>query len=193
MRAVKDEVRLLGVDDAPFEFGDEATELVGTVFRGGEYIEGVLVKDIEVDGFDVTEKVLEMVNESRHRDQVQAVLLDGITFAGFNTADLDRIAEEGDVGVIAVSRNEPEKERMESGLENVEKAEERRELIEEAGEAKEHELGSGTVFFQHSGIEEGKAREVLDLATVRGLIPEPVRVSHLIAAGVKSGESKGGA
>ncbi|MCJ7478807.1 MAG: DUF99 family protein [Candidatus Nanohaloarchaeota archaeon QJJ-7] len=193
MRAVKDEVRLLGVDDAPFEFEDETTELVGTVFRGGDYIEGVLVEEVEVDGFDVTEKLLKMVNESRHKDQIQAVLLDGVTFAGFNVVDLEKVAEEGEVGAIAVSRNEPDRERMDRGLDNVEKKQERKEMIDKAGEAKRHEQDEGPVFFQHSGISEEKTREVLELANVRGVLPEPVRVSHLIAAGLKSGESKGSA
>ncbi|MDY6776652.1 MAG: DUF99 family protein [Candidatus Nanohaloarchaea archaeon] len=185
MRAVKDEVRVLGVDDAPFEFEDEKTELVGTVFRGGSYIEGVLMEEIEVDGFDVTEKVLEMVNGSRHSDQVRAVLLDGITFGGFNIADLDRIAEKGDVGVIAVSRNEPDMDRMGSGMENVDRSGERRELVEKAGEAKEHSVEEGEIYFQHSGIGEEDARKVLDLTCVNGLVPEPVRVADMIAGAIK--------
>ncbi|MFB6265594.1 MAG: DUF99 family protein [Candidatus Nanohaloarchaea archaeon] len=182
MRAVKDEVRVLGVDDAPFEFEDERTGLVGTVFRGGSYMEGVLREEVEVDGFDVTDKVLEMVNESKHRDQVQVALLDGITFAGFNVADLGRIAEEGEVGVVAVSRNKPDRERMGNGLENVDKRGKREEIVERAGEAKKHRVEDGTVYFQYSGIEEGKARDVLDLTCVRGVVPEPVRVADMIAA-----------
>ncbi len=193
MRTVKPEARLLGVDDAPFEFDDQETELVGTVFRGGDYIEGVLMERVTVDGFDSTDSILAMVNESRHRDQVQAVLLDGITVAGFNVADLDRIADEGAVGVVAVSRNRPGSEGMESGLANVDRAGERRALIEQAGAAKEHETGDGPVYFQHAGIDEDTAREVLDRATVRGRIPEPIRVSHMIAAAVETGESRGGA
>lgn len=193
MRTVKDEARLLGVDDAPFAFEDETTTLVGTVFRGGSYIEGVLTDDITVDGFDVTETILAMVTESRHRDQVQAVLLDGITFGGFNVADLDRLATEGDVGVVAVSRNRPGTEGMEDGLANVDRANDRRDLIEQAGDAKEHATGEGTVYFQHAGVGEETARELLDLATVRGLIPEPIRVSHMIAAALEHGESRGGA
>lgn len=191
MRAVKDEIRVLGVDDAPFQFEDEETSLVGTVFRGGDYLEGVLMRDVEVDGFDVTEKVLEMVTESRHRDQIQAVILDGITFAGFNIVELDSVAEEGDVGTIAVSRNRPDQERMESGLENVDQAEERRVAIETAGEPRRHRHDDGDVYFQHAGLEEEAARNVLDLTTVRGLIPEPVRVSHMIGAAIENGESRG--
>jgi len=37
------------------------------------------------------------------------------------------------------------------------------------------------------------AEEIIRLSTTRSAIPEPVRVAHLIAAGVVTGESKGNA
>lgn len=191
MRTVKPEVRILGVDDAAFEFEDESTELIGTVFRGGAYLEGVLKKEITVDGFDVTERILEMVLDSRHRDQIQVVLLDGITFGGFNIVDMEQVVDEADVGVIAVSRSEPDIENMQTGLEHVNRAEERLALVERTGTAQEYEQADGTVYFQYAGISEEQAREVLDIACTRSLIPEPVRVAHMIASALKNGESHG--
>lgn len=193
MRVVKDEVRVLGVDDAPFQFSDKETLLVGTVFRGGSYIEAVLSETVTVDGLDVTDRIIAMVQESRQGEQVQVVMLDGITFAGFNVADIGNIAEAADVAVIAVSRDRPDRERMRSGMDHVDRVDEREELIDAAGTVKHHELPDGDVHFQHVGISEEQARTVIDLTTVRGRVPEPVRVAHLIGAGIKSGESKGGA
>lgn len=193
MRTVKPEIRVLGVDDAPFAFEDATTELVGTVMRAGDYVEGFVVREIAVDGSDVTAAVVDMVNGSRHTDQLQVVLLDGITFGGFNVVDLDRVHEDTGVAVIAVSRNEPDLDRMRRGLENVDRVEERMERIKAAGEAERHVVEAGPVFFQWRGCGEEQAREVLDRVVVRGRVPEPVRLSHLVGAALKNGESQGGA
>lgn len=191
MRSVKPEVRILGVDDAAFTFDDETTALIGTMFRGGNEIEGVIRRDITVDGFDVTDTVLDMVTESRHRDQIQVVILDGITFAGFNIVDIHEIAETADVGVIAVSRNQPDLDRIRNGLEHVDRPKKRLEIIKNTGDAREHHSDNGVIYFQHSGISEEQTHEVLEVSRRRGLIPEPVRVSHMIAGALKNGESKG--
>lgn len=193
MRTVKPEIRVLGVDDAPFSFEDESTELVGTVMRAGDYVEGFVVREIAVDGLDVTDAVVDMVNGTQHTDQLQVVLLDGITFGGFNVVDMDRLQTKAGVAVIAVSRRKPDRERMRRGLENVDNPEERMELVEAAGEAAEHVVEDGSVWFQWRGCSEEQARAVLDRVVVRGLVPEPVRVSHLAGAALKNGESQGGA
>jgi endonuclease V-like protein UPF0215 family len=190
MRTVKPEVRILGIDDAAFDFADETTELVGVVFRGGREMDGVLMDEITVDGFDVTETVLSMATESRHKDQIQVILLDGITFGGFNTVDMQSIAAESDMGVIAVSRNEPDTTSIENGLQHVSQPEKRLELIRRAGDAKQRTTDQSTIYFQHTGIDEDQAREVLDTVTDRSLIPEPVRAAHMIAGALKNGESK---
>lgn len=193
MRTVKPEIRVLGVDDAPFAFEDETTELVGTVMRAGDYVEGFVVREIHVDGSDVTDTVVDMVNGTQHTNQLQVVLLDGITFGGFNVVDMDRLQTESGVAVIAVSRRKPDRERMRRGLQNVENTEGRMELVEAAGEAAEHGLDAGSVWFQWRGCSEDQARTILDCVVVRGLVPEPVRVSHLAGAALKNGESQGGA
>ncbi len=190
MRSVKPEVRILGVDDAAFEFADETTELVGVVFRGGQEMEGVIMDEITVDGFEATQKILAMATESRHRDQIQVILLDGITFGGFNIVDMQSIAAESGTGVIAVSRNKPDTDSIKNGLQHVSQPGQRLELIQQAGDAKQKETGQGTVYFQHAGIDEEQTRDVLATATNRSLIPEPVRAAHMIAGALKNGESK---
>jgi len=36
-----------------------------------------------------------------------------------------------------------------------------------------------------------EAKEIIKLSTIRGVIPEPIRVAHLIASGITRGESYG--
>jgi len=65
-RIIKKEIRILGVDDSPFpSHTNEEVMLVGTVFRAGNWLDGVLSTYIHVDGTDGTEKITEMVKNSR--------------------------------------------------------------------------------------------------------------------------------
>jgi len=41
------------------------------------------------------------------------------------------------------------------------------------------------------GSTRAAVREALALTTIRGSLPEPLRVAHLIAAGIMRGESRG--
>ena len=46
---------------------------------------------------------------------------------------------------------------------------------------------------QTSGISKEDAQKIVTLSTTRSAIPEPIRVAHIIAAGITTGESKGNA
>lgn len=181
---MKPEVRVLGVDDAPFAFSDRTAELVGVVMRGGTTVEGVTMDAAAVDGLDVTDAVLRMLAALPGR-QAQAVVLDGITYAGFNIADIPRLAAEGDVAVVAASPNEPDRDRMGQGLDNVDRRDEREDLLDRAGEPLVHERPEGTIHFQFAGLDEAQARELLDVTCANGLVPEPVRVAHMVAGALK--------
>src|SRR2546426_308338 len=52
-------------------------------------------------------------------------------------------------------------------------------------------MGHGTVWVTYVGASRSEVQEALSLATVRGVLPEPLRVAHLIAAGIVRGESRG--
>lgn len=187
----KDEVRILGVDDAPFELEQEKTKLIGSVFRGGKFLEGIIIKDIKIDGLDVTNKIVEMAMDSRHKDQLKIIILDGITFAGLNVSDLDRIHKESSLGVLAVSRRKPDKLGLDKALNNVSKKDKRKEIVEKAGKVKKFKSDRGEIFFQNKGVSEKDAREILKISCTRSLIPEAIRVSHMIGSALVHGETKG--
>jgi len=193
-KQIKKELRVVGIDDAPFEFkGEGTTLLIGAVFRAGEWCDGVLSREIKVDGLDATEKIISMVNESRHIDQLRVMLLDGITFGGMNLADIQKINKETGLGVVVVNRRMPDFENIKKALDNFEDKEERWALVEKAGEMHEVEIKEHKLYIQVSGLKVGDAREIVELCSTRSHIPEPLRVAHLIARGVTLGESKGGA
>lgn len=191
-RGIKNEIRILGVDDAPFDkFRDEKTSLIGAVFRGGGYLEGVLKKEIEVDGDDATEKIVEMVNTTRHKGHLRVLMLSGITFGGLNIVDIERLYEETGLPVIIVTRRLPDLSAMKKAIVHVANAEEKIRRLLAAGKLFEIEMDRKKVVIQKIGLSLEDARDIVKLSTVRGLIPEPIRVAHIIASGITTGDSRG--
>lgn len=195
-RNIKQEIRILGVDDAPFTpHTHEQVMLVGTVFRAGNWLDGVITTKITIDGNDATDSLIEMVNKSRHQDQLGVMMLDGITFGGFNVVDIKKVFQETGVPVIVIMRRYPDLSRIKKALKNFHDWEERWKHILEAGEIykidKIHNQES--IYMQTSGISKEDAQKIVILSTTRSAIPEPIRAAHIIAAGVITGESKGNA
>lgn len=192
-RIIKQEIRILGVDDAPFTpHSQDPVMVVGTVFRAGAWLDGVLRTNIRVDGTDATEKIVKMVNASRHRDQIGVIMLDGVTFGGFNVVNIQRIFLETGIPVVVVTRKQPNFEKIKRALKNFTDWEDRWENVLAAGEV--HRVkNEESIHIQISGIDLEDAKEIVRLSTTRSAIPEPIRAAHIIAAGVTTGESRGSA
>jgi endonuclease V-like protein UPF0215 family len=155
----------------------------------------VLASHVDVDGEDATEEIVAMVSRSRHRGQVRVVMTDGLTFGGFNTIDATEILRHTGLPVVSVTRSLPDMRAIKGALKKFPDSEQRWHRIQKAGPPLEHfpraSPGGGSVFFQAFGIEEEDARAVLDTTSTRSLMPEPIRVAHIIASGVAKGESYG--
>jgi endonuclease V-like protein UPF0215 family len=192
-RIIKQEIRILGVDDSPFSSRTaEDVMLVGTVFRAGNWLDGVLSTYIRGDGTDATKKISEMVKNSRNLGQLGVIMLDGITFGGFNLVNIREIFESTGVPVIVIMRKFPNFERIKKALKRFEDWEDRWNNVLEAGEVYLVD-NPEPVYMQIYGIERKDAEEIIRISTTRSAIPEPLRVAHIIAAGIITGESKGNA
>ncbi len=184
---MKREIRILGIDDAAFDkFRDRKTLIVGVFFRGGSSIDGVLSEVVTVDGTDSTAKIIRMVKRSKFYAQIRAIMLKGIAVAGFNLIDISKISRETKIPVIVVMRRLPDRKRMARILKKLGKGSSIK-LLEKAGRI--HKAGS--IYMQFSGTTPEKASEIIKISNGRSNIPEPIRVAHLIAGGVKLGESRG--
>jgi hypothetical protein len=192
--SIKDEIRILGLDDAHFDLRkDSKAMIVGVVFRGGSYMDGVLRTDVTVDGTDATEKLISLVKKSKFKD-IRVVMLDGLGFAGFNLVDLEKFFEETGLPVIAVVRDMPDFKSIEAALENLGNKEYYLSCINKAGKPNRVETQPGKyIYIQYNGISFTDARRIVQLSSTRSLIPEPLRVAHLIASGIILGESRGNA
>lgn len=185
---LKPETRVLGVDDAPFLRKDDKVLVVATVFRGGKWLDGVLSCYVTRDGDDSTKIIARMINSSKFKKQLQAIMIDGIAVAGFNIIDIKRLYKLTDIPVIAVVRRFPDFEEIFNALEKI-GHHKKVELLKNTGMP----MACGNVFIQFKGLRFEKACKLVELTTTRSHIPEPIRAAHLIASGVKLGESRGGA
>ena len=192
-RNIKREIRILGVDDAPFTpHTTEPVMLIGTVFRSGNWLDGVLSTYITGDGDDSSNKISRMVNGSRHKDQLGVIMLDGITFGGFNVVNIRKVFQSTNIPVIVVMRKYPNFEKIKKALKRFENWEMRWKHVLDAGEI--HEIRNNeNIYIQTYGIDLKDAEEIVRLSTTRSAIPEPIRAAHIIASGVTTGESKGNA
>ena len=83
---IKPEIRVLGIDDSALI--DPDVVIIGAFMRGGEQLDGVLRSQITKDGMDATDSIIRMVKGSKNYGQIRVIMLDGVTYAGFNPVDI---------------------------------------------------------------------------------------------------------
>jgi uncharacterized protein len=178
---------VVGFDDAPFERAHRGDVLVvGAVFAGTR-LDGVLSTRVRRDGANATSRLAACITGSRYFAQLQAVLLQGIAFAGFNVVDLAALHRDTGLPVLVVARRRPGLAAIRRALHgHVPGGSRKWRLIEAAGPM---EALAG-VYVQRCGIGVHDAQRLIAGFQHNGLLPEPLRVAHLIAGGVTTGESR---
>lgn len=181
---------VIGFDDAPFERAHRGdVMLVGAVFSRTR-LDGVLAARVRRDGANATRRMVEMIRGSQFDAHIRAVLLQGIAVAGFNVVDIRALAAVLGRPVLVVARRPPDMPAIRRALlSRVRGGERKWKLVQRAGPM---ERVAG-VYVQRVGLNLEQARELLRVTTLHGNLPEPLRVAHLIAGGVTTGRSRGGA
>lgn len=173
---MKPGTRFLGIDDSAHDkFEDETAYLIGVAYRGTEFIEDIRKTKIEIDGGDATDKIIKLYNLAE-ASTIGCIFLDGISFAGLNIVDLEKVAEETEVPVVAVTKNEPDREKFYDALEIVGNE----DGFWDTPEPEKLELEDGEVYIQYAGIESEEAGEVVRNSIIHGQVPEAIRVADMI-------------
>jgi len=192
-RYIKSEIRVLGVDDGIFVPHTKGTvDVVGVIYRGGYWLDGVMRTKVTVDGMDATEKIAAMIKKSPHYEELRVVILNGITFAGFNVVDINKLFKTVDLPIIAVTREKPDMEKIRKALENLPECEKRWQAIESAGKIIKVQTRNTkeAVYMQIAGVSQEDAEKILKSTSTRSNIPEALRVAHIIASGLTQSEEK---
>ena len=184
---VKKEIRVIGIDDSPFnKFKNRKVLVVGVVMRGGISVDGILSARVSVDGNDATKNIAQMINKCKFKPQLQCIFLDGIAVGGFNIIDIKELNKKTKLPVIVVIRRNPDIAKIKKTLIKIKK-QNKIKLLEKAGKV----MQLNDIFVQLAGIDFEKARKILRIVCTRSLLPEPIRLAHMIASGVVLGESRG--
>jgi hypothetical protein len=178
---------VLGIDDGPFEkqAGAEAP-LVGVMMEGPDLVEAVALTRFPVDGEGVTEFLAAWIESLRFRPALQAVVFGGLTLAGLALLDPEALARRLDVPVLVLNRKPPRDGRL-------------REALCAAGlEARVAQLERAPAGFpiaelhaSVSGASREQAALLLERTRGKSALPEALRVAHLIARAIATGESRG--
>ncbi|MCK4757988.1 MAG: DUF99 family protein [Thermoplasmata archaeon] len=188
---MKTQFRILGIDDAAFDFGDEKARVVGVVVRCPAYVEGVMISEVTVDGMDSSDVIIKMVNTSRYKRQLKLIVIDGAALGGFNVVDINRVFGETGIPVATITRDKPDFKEIESALRaHFQDWKERLDMMQ-AGNLEMIETDNKPAYVDRVGMELAELKDILAHATVRGALPEAVRLAHLIGTAIAKGESHG--
>ena len=178
---------VIAFDDAPFARSHRGDVMVvGAVFAGTR-LDGVLSGRVRRDGANATRVLAELVEGSRFRSHLQAVLLQGIALAGFNVIDIEALHARLGLPVLAIVRKRPDLAAIRRALlTRVPGGRRKWALIERAGPME----SLGGLWVQRAGMEAVEAQGLIARLSLHSDIPEPLRTAHLIAGGIATGESR---
>ncbi len=182
---MKSGIRILAIEDSPFDRKEKKSLLVGVIGRSG-LIEGILSFKVSVDGDDSTSIIINSTKKSRFLDQIRLIAVNGNTVAGMNIIDLSKVSKRLKIPVIAITRTKPHpasfKLAIKKHMPDVYKK--KAQIIDRLSKLS-HATKIDGYYVQCIGI---KPSEVSRL--VEGSV-KLLRLGHMIASAIARGESKG--
>lgn len=173
----------VGVEDGSFKKGITQKAIIAAVLFRKLTIEDVKVTKITVDGLDATRKLIEILDDWNFA----AVLLAGVSFAGFNVIDARMIHEKFKVPVVIVSRTKPNNRLVKCALQRHFKDWEIRfRMFEGLGSVYKViiQVEKPPIYVEAVGVNAEWACNLVRSLTTCSRIPEPIRVARLIARGL---------
>jgi len=184
-RSIKDKTPIIGIDDGGFNrLSDDFLDIpvYGVVMKGSAYVEGIIQCQIRRDDSYVTKAIRNMILKSSHKNQIQAVFLQGISIGGFGIIDINSLSNDLGIPVIVVLRKYPDFKKIHSALEKVFPGDETSwKTILQAGKPIEVQKNP-LLLIQVSAIHPHDAFSLLKKCSVVGTIPEALRIAHFIGA-----------
>ena len=180
------ELRVVGVEDGGFfrePSGSAAQKaLFVCVLLHGNWIEDFQVDEITVDGLDASKKLVSML----HHWAFHAVMLAGVSFAGFNLVDPTLVFEEFGKPVVIVSRTKPDNVAVKNALlRHFEDWQIRWGIFERLGPIHEVSIiNEVPLYVEVVGEDIEWTNELIRASAACCRIPEPIRVARLIARGL---------
>ena len=179
------QIRAIGFDDAPFVRHSNQPVAVAGVVCSKTRFEGMLWGKIQVDGWNSTERLIQMLLKSKFYPQLHLVLIDGISMGGLNLINLPYLAKQLQLPCVAVMRKIPKIEKMKAAITLLPHPDKRLQILAKAGEIHVYP----PFYFQVCGLNASVTHRILQNLTDNGNVPEALRLAHLITSAVITGES----
>lgn len=181
---MKEGIRYIAIASGPI--GGSKSVLVGVIFRNN-YVEGLLSTSITANGTDSTSRITRMIERSRFRDQIRILLFNGIALAGLNTIDPEKLEKRLSSKVVLLNRRKQNAAELVNALNEFSSrtkvdVNERKAMVNRS--KRMNSLRVNGLFLQ-SNLDESYLKRFAETAF------EALRVAHIIARGVSTGESKG--
>ena len=188
---MKDQIRILGVDDGPFKFKQESVQIVGVIMRAPNYIEGICMDEVTVDGVDANKVLEKMIGKSNYRDQIRLIMFDGVALGGFNIIDIEKLYDSLQIPAATITRTKPDLDIIKKTLKKHFKDWRSRWKTINNLNLVSINTNYKPIYVKFVGLGLEEVKRLIRISTVRGVLPEPIRVAHLIAAALVKGESYG--
>ena len=174
---------IVGVEDGSFQKGITRRALLAVVLFKGLEIEDIKITKIAVDGLDATEKLAEVLNGWKFA----AVMLAGVSFAGFNVIDPTAIHKKFEKPVIIMVRTKPDNKAVHRALQRHFKDWRIRwQVFEKLGSF--HKVvvlvDEPPIYVQTIGADVKWACNLIQALSVCCRVPEPIRDARLVARGL---------
>ncbi|MGQ9459964.1 MAG: endonuclease dU [Candidatus Bathyarchaeaceae archaeon] len=181
------EFRVVGVEDGGFskeaqDSGAQKTLFVCILFMG-KWVSDFQADMITIDGLDATEKLVSMLR----RWSFDAVMLAGVSFAGFNLVDPTVVFEKFNKPIIIISRTKPNNIAVKNALrQHFEDWQIRWGVFEKLGPVWKvvSMPNEPPVYVEVIGAELDWASKLIRAASLCCRVPEPIRVARLVARGL---------
>jgi len=173
---------IVGVEDGSFQKGVARKALLAAVLLRGMKIKNVKVTEVTVDGLDATQRLSEILSEW----EFVAVLLAGVSFAGFNVIDPTVIHEKFEKPIIIISKTKPDNKAVKQALQrHFEDWKIRWAIFEKLNSFHRITVSTGApIYVETIGMGVRLAANLISALSFCGRVPEPIRIARLIARGL---------
>ncbi len=164
-----------------FRQNSERSILSGLIMRRDFVIDGFVFGSATLEGNDVTDQILHMYEELCRSD-ISYLILSGLIVSMYNIVDIKKLHDSLQIPVIGITYNESD------GIEDAIKHHFPKSFESKINEYKK--LGkreritlhtSHDLFVRYEGCTIYEVKQLLNELTLQGSIPEPLRVSQLLA------------
>jgi len=164
-----------------FRQNSERSILSGLVMRMDFVIDGFVFGSAALEGNDATDQILHMYKELCRSD-ISYILISGVIISMYNIIDIKKLHDHLQIPVIGITYNESNGIKDEIKHHFQKYPESKINEYEKLGKRERITLHTSyDIFVRYQGCTINEVKQLLNKLTLQGSIPEPIRISHLIA------------